>query len=124
MDRYMASQCGSRRQKALLRNSSNDTNDRQDEATPIGVDFTQLEYAEDTRLLEAPAIDVSYYFDAPGQVPANAGSASSNTKGHCNIGNGDTDPEWGIDVVIYAGLIRYGPWADRQRRVDLARSMI
>ena len=32
-----------------------------------------------------------------------------------DIGNGDLPPEWGIDLVVRGGFIRYGPWADRQR---------
>jgi len=35
-----------------------------------------------------------------------------------NIGNSDLPPEWGVDLVIHAGSIVYGPWADRQRRVE------
>ncbi len=86
---------------------------RLDDATPIGADFSEMEYAMETKLLDAPVLDVAYYFDAPGLVPAEIDLSSEND--HFNIGNGDTDPEWGIDIVIYKGAIRYGPWTDRQR---------
>ena len=85
---------------------------RLDDATPIGADFSEVEYAMETKLLDAPVLDVSYYFDVPGLVPT---ATELPPKDHFNIGNGDTDPEWGIDIVISKGAIRYGPWTDRQR---------
>jgi hypothetical protein len=27
-------------------------------------------------------------------------------------------PEWGFDLVVHGGVLRYGPWADRQRHVS------
>ena len=38
-----------------------------------------------------------------------AGNATS------DISNGEADPEWGFDVIIYGGFLRYGLWADHQR---------
>lgn len=31
------------------------------------------------------------------------------------IGNVDLPPEYGIDIIIRKGTVKYGPWADRQR---------
>ena len=31
------------------------------------------------------------------------------------FGNVELPPEYGIDIVVYGGIIKYGPWADRQR---------
>ncbi|KAF8630636.1 hypothetical protein AX15_002787 [Amanita polypyramis BW_CC] len=112
MDRYMLSQRGLGREHPGAHKGGET---RADDSTPIGADFSQLEYAKDTKFLEARFIDVSYYCDNPGQVPADVEIGSKNSNGHFNVGNGDTDPEWGIDIIIYRGIIKYGPWADRQR---------
>ncbi|KAK2463228.1 hypothetical protein APHAL10511_004883 [Amanita phalloides] len=109
MDEYMTPQNGLCQQRSTLHKK------RVDDATPFGADFIELEYARETKLLDAPVLDVSYYSDIPGQVPADVELSFKNADDHFNIGNGDTDPEWGIDVVVYKGTIRYGPWADRQR---------
>ncbi|KAI9507443.1 hypothetical protein F5148DRAFT_1205043 [Russula earlei] len=64
--------------------------------TPVGPDSAKREYAIERRLLETPALELSYYIDVVGVVPAEQHAV------HCeefDIGNGDT----------------YGPWADRQR---------
>ena len=34
------------------------------------------------------------------------------------MGNIAPPPEYGIDIVIQGGYVRYGPWADRQRCVS------
>lgn len=31
------------------------------------------------------------------------------------VGNVEPPPEYGVDVTLHGGLIKYGPWADRQR---------
>ncbi|KAG6845924.1 hypothetical protein H0H87_000730 [Tephrocybe sp. NHM501043] len=86
-----------------------------DEPTPIGGDLRDLEYAIERKILETPLLELSYFFDAPGEVPAlphyheNIGGESF------EIGNGDVAPDWGFDIVINGGVLRYGPWADRQR---------
>ena len=84
-----------------------------DEDTPIGIDFSSHEYAIERKILEAPVLELTYYVDAVGDAPANYTTTFSN--GMHDIGNGDAGPEWGFDIVISGGFIRYGPWADRQR---------
>jgi len=85
-----------------------------EEETPIGIDFSSHEYAIERKVLETPALEVSYYVDVVGEVPSDS-STSYSRGGLYDVGNRDTDPEWGFDVVIFGGTLRYGPWADRQR---------
>ena len=88
-----------------------------DEETPLGADFAALEYAVDRKVLEAPVLELLYYADVVGVVPPPAAGQESEGESldPFDIGNGDLPPEWGIDLVIRGGFIRYGPWADRQR---------
>lgn len=100
----------------------------QDEETPVGADFSALEYAKETKIIEAPVLEFLYYADAVGQVPSlgkqqerereslRGGGVSEDP---FDIGNGDLPPEWGVDLAICGGVIRYGPWADRQRYVRI-----
>lgn len=84
-----------------------------DEETPLGADFATLEYAKEPKVLEAPSLELLYYADSVGQVPNYVDPAHSDDP--FDIGNGDLPPEWGVDLAICGGFIRYGPWADRQR---------
>ncbi|PPQ63980.1 hypothetical protein CVT24_009409 [Panaeolus cyanescens] len=85
-----------------------------DEGTPIGIDFAAFEYAVDGKILEASSLDLTYYVDVAGLVPQETTTRGMGT-GIYDIGNGDSPPEWGFDLVIDGGSFRYGPWADRQR---------
>ena len=80
-----------------------------DEDTPIGIDFSRFEYAIERKILEAPSLELTYYVDVVGEVPTATQLAEN------DINNGETDPEWGFDIIINGGFLRYGPWADRQR---------
>ncbi|KAJ7084454.1 hypothetical protein B0H15DRAFT_940059 [Mycena belliarum] len=82
-----------------------------DEDTPLGAD-SNLEYAIERKILEAPILELTYYTDAAGDVPSLPHPVVQEPE---DIGNGDSGPEWGIDLVIKGGFLRYGPWADRQR---------
>ncbi|KAI0705009.1 hypothetical protein C8T65DRAFT_728083 [Cerioporus squamosus] len=90
-----------------------------DEETPLGVDFATLEYAVERKILEASVFELLYYADVVGVVPPPAAGEENQDQSldPFDIGNGDLPPEWGIDLVIRGGFIRYGPWADRQRVV-------
>jgi hypothetical protein len=92
-----------------------------DEETPVGVEFSVLEYAMERKILEAPLLDLSYYMDVVGDVPAENIRIDSAPAEPYDIGNGDLSPEWGVDIIVQGGFLRYGPWADRQRFV-FARS--
>lgn len=81
----------------------------------FGADFSKLEYAIERRIVEAPVLELSYYADVVGEVPVESDGQKGLGLESYDIGNGDLPPEWGIDLVIRNGKIRYGPWADRQR---------
>lgn len=72
------------------------------------------EYAKVTTVLDSTEIQLSFYYDEPGRVPPIQRQLPSD---ETHIGNGDLSPEWGLDVEVSGGLISYGPWADRQRRI-------
>lgn len=88
-----------------------------DEATPLGADFSTLEYAVERKILEASMLELLYYADVVGVVPPSTGGEEPQDESldPFDIGNGDLPPEWGIDLLVRGGTIRYGPWADRQR---------
>ncbi|KAI0743929.1 hypothetical protein C8Q80DRAFT_1355680 [Daedaleopsis nitida] len=90
-----------------------------DEETPLGADFATLEYAIERKILEASVVELLYYADVVGVVPPLAAGQENQDESMdpFDIGNGDLPPEWGIDLVIRDGFIRYGPWADRQRTI-------
>ncbi|ODN76792.1 hypothetical protein L202_05394 [Cryptococcus amylolentus CBS 6039] len=73
----------------------------------------ELEYAKVTHLLEAPELTLTYYSDTPGIVPDPLSAPFIDPLDE--IGNVDLPPEYGIDITIHKGIIKYGPWADRQR---------
>lgn len=79
------------------------------------VDYTKMEYAIERKLLEAPLVELSYYIDTVGKVPLLPGQGTFQAANSLDVGNMDLDPEWGIDITIHGGILRYGPWADRQR---------
>lgn len=91
------------------------SNEAANEETPIGIDFSTFEYALERNILEAPILELTYYVDVVGEVPYNIPEIEHFGPGVYDIRNGDIAPEWGFDVIIYGGIIRYGPWADRQR---------
>jgi hypothetical protein len=77
--------------------------------------WSTVEYAMVSTILDSPEASMSYYWDIPGFVPAHeAVSKASPSKGNQDI-NGDSPPEFGLDLIIQGGTINYGPWADRQR---------
>lgn len=78
-----------------------------EEQTPIGADFSILEYAVERKILEAPILEFAYYTDVPGLVPQQPEPSGD--------GNDEPSPDWGFDIIVIGGSLRYGPWADRQR---------
>jgi len=81
---------------------------------PVGPDSAKREYAIERKIIEAPVLDLSYYVDVVGVVPVEPRSVD---REEFEVGNGDTSPEWGLDLILHGGFLRYGPWADRQRCV-------
>lgn len=85
---------------------------KQDQSTPTGADF---EYAIERKILETPLFELSYFFDVTGEVPEPSGCHENVGVESIDIGNGDVAPDWGFNIIIHGGVLRYGPWADRQR---------
>lgn len=90
-----------------------------DEDTPLGIDFSKFEYAVERKILETPLLELCYYADVVGFVPQSPIREAAQLDPF-DIGNGDVGPEWGVDIVLHSGFLRYGPWADRQRCVSLS----
>lgn len=83
-----------------------------DEETPIGADFSTLEYAIERKILETPMLELTYLVDVVGDVPPAEDPAHPETY---EFGNGDVSPDWVMEIAVNGGFVRYGPWADRQR---------
>ncbi|KAK4686556.1 protein CSF1, partial [Tremellales sp. Uapishka_1] len=75
------------------------------------------EYAKVTTLLDSPSVDFTYYADTPGLVPYPHETTTTRDQAD-ELGNIEPSPEYGIDIVIHGGIVKYGPWADRQRSFD------
>jgi hypothetical protein len=97
-----------------LRSAGNSEQKLQGESL-VGPDISSLEYAVERKILEAATLDLSYYADVVGHVPLSQDQVDSVRMEPIDIGNGDLSPEWGVDIVVRGGYLRYGPWADRQR---------
>ncbi|CZR62481.1 related to CSF1 protein [Phialocephala subalpina] len=82
--------------------------------------WSSIEYATVSTIADSPEASMSFYWDVVGTVPERLGPLSGQRgKDAANI-NGDTPPEWGIDLTFQGATINYGPWADRQR-ADIQR---
>ncbi|CAD6499928.1 BgTH12-04033 [Blumeria graminis f. sp. triticale] len=80
--------------------------------------WSSIDYANVSNIFESLSTEISLYWDVVGSVQKNpnhpVGSNFTN-----NI-NGETAPEWGVNLSIGTSTINYGPWADRQR-VDIQK---
>ena len=77
--------------------------------------WSSVEYARFSSLLESPSVTVTYYWDIPGRVESHLDDPSSSIRQHPLDINRASPPEWGIDLKVEGGSINYGPWADRER---------
>lgn len=59
------------------------------------------------------------FFLVTGKVPPIANKNEIKADVYSQIGSGFPSPQFGMDVIIHGGVVRYGPWADRQRFVDI-----
>lgn len=84
-----------------------------DENVPRPPKKEDREYAKVTTILESPALDLTYYADTPGIVPTPEEADVINEPDE--MGNVEPPPEYGLDITIHGGIVKYGPWADRQR---------
>ncbi|KAL8653572.1 MAG: hypothetical protein Q9210_002011 [Variospora velana] len=76
--------------------------------------WRSIEYGEHPVIVDSPSVAMSLHWDVPGLVQ-DPGSKEGNVAGTDDI-NGDTPPEWAIELLVKGGLISYGPWADRLRQ--------
>ena len=74
-----------------------------------------IEYGRFPTILESPKLAVNVHWDVPGLVLVPDDNLRQSYPDLSEDINGDIPPDWGVDVRIYGGYIRYGPWADRQR---------
>lgn len=74
-----------------------------------------IEYGRFPTILDSPKVAVNIYWDVPGLVMMPDGNLRQPYPKVPEDINGEIPPDWGVDVRIYGGNIRYGPWADRQR---------
>lgn len=88
-----------------------------DETTDDHEAWTTIEYARYSTLLDCPSLSLTYYWDIAGKVPVDYPDPSSSVRQASQDINGDSPPEWGVDLKIERGFINYGPWADRERVV-------
>ena len=72
-----------------------------------------IEYGRFETIVDSPGIAISIHWDVPGQVPK--GPVMEGSPQLAADINGNSPPDWSIDLRIRGGEIHYGPWADRQR---------
>lgn len=73
-----------------------------------------IEYGQFPTIVDSPKIAMSFYWDVPGLVPISNTPYRLSERAVDDI-NGEQPPDWGVDLRMFGGNIRYGPWADRQR---------
>lgn len=76
-------------------------------------EWDAVEYAKQVELVNVSLVNLTFYWDMPGPVPR---SLPVNMQSMRDI-NGSSPPEYGIDLAVGGGVVRYGPWADRHRTV-------
>lgn len=77
--------------------------------------WSSVEYARFSTVLDSPSLHLTYYWDIPGRVISQqlaSAAACEALDGNINLA---TPPEWGIDLRLDGGSINYGPWTDRER---------
>ena len=73
-----------------------------------------VEYGAFPTIVDSPEISMCIYWDVPGLVPERGSTRIPPPAFEMDI-NGDTPPDWAIELKVRGGTINYGPWADRQR---------
>lgn len=74
-----------------------------------------IEYGRFPTILDSPKLAMSIYWDVPGLVMMPNNNLHQPYPRASDDINGGIPPDWGVDIRIFGGNIRYGPWADRQR---------
>lgn len=76
--------------------------------------WRSIEYGEHPVIVDSPSIAMRLHWDVPGIVRDTV--SEENANGNIDDINGDTPPEWAVELRVDGGLICYGPWADRLRQ--------
>jgi hypothetical protein len=87
-----------------------DENEQDDKAR-----WSSVEYATVSTIVDSPSASMSYYWDIAGIVPDEPAFSQTRLKTAKSNINGDTPPQWGLELSLQGAIINYGPWADRQR---------
>lgn len=74
-----------------------------------------IEYGQFPTIVDSPKIAMSFYWDVPGLVTISGNTPYRLSERAVDNINGEQPPDWGVDLRVFGGNIRYGPWADRQR---------
>ncbi|KAL8803089.1 MAG: hypothetical protein Q9182_003402 [Xanthomendoza sp. 2 TL-2023] len=75
--------------------------------------WRSIEYGQHPIILDSPSTTMSLYWDVPGRIPVPM--KHDDVNGDLRDINGDTPPDWNVELRINGGLLSYGPWADRLR---------
>ncbi|KAK4633241.1 uncharacterized protein CLAFUR5_02586 [Fulvia fulva] len=79
-------------------------------------EWSPIEYAKASELVNVPKVTMRFFWDMPGPVPDTL-SDGDHLQGpmYEDDINGAAPPAYGMDLGVYGGVVVYGPWADRQR---------
>ena len=101
---------GQERWKGLARYLDDSQNDGHGE-------WDGIEYAKTSLIADIPCVNVSFYWDVTGPVPAEADNSMFIDPDRPHDINGSSPPDYGMDIEVFGGVINYGPWADRHRGI-------
>lgn len=101
---------GQERWKGLARYLDDSQNDGHGE-------WDGIEYAKTSLVADIPCVNVSFYWDVTGPVPADVDKSLLVDPDRPHDINGGTPPDYGMDIEVFGGVIQYGPWADRHRGI-------
>jgi hypothetical protein len=76
-----------------------------------------IEYAKTSLIADIPCVNLSFYWDVTGPVPAEIDNSTFIDPDHPHDINGSIPPDYGMDIEVFGGVINYGPWADRHRGI-------
>lgn len=76
-----------------------------------------IEYAKTSLIADIPCVNVSFYWDVTGPVPAEIDNSMFVDPSRPHDINGSIPPDYGMDIEVFGGIINYGPWADRHRGI-------
>ncbi|EME47107.1 hypothetical protein DOTSEDRAFT_69169 [Dothistroma septosporum NZE10] len=79
-------------------------------------EWSPIEYAKASELVNVPKVTMRFFWDMPGPVPdVLADGNNLQDPLYDDDINGAAPPAYGMDLGVYGGVVVYGPWADRQR---------